>query len=42
VTAFDYTIPATQVAHRLLVIPKTGGTPKEFPRRWAKMQKSPL
>ena len=42
VTAFDYTIPATQVAHRLLVIPKTGGTPQEFPRRWAKMQKSPL
>jgi 16S rRNA (guanine527-N7)-methyltransferase len=42
VTAFDYTIPATQVAHRLLVIPKTGGTPKEFPRRWAKIQKSPL
>ena len=42
VTAFDYTIPNSQVAHRLLVISKTGGTPKEFPRRWAKMQKSPL
>jgi len=42
VRAFDYTIPDSQVAHRLLVIPKIGGTPKEFPRRWAKMQKSPL
>ena len=41
-TAFDYTIPFSQVSHRLLVIPKTGGTPKEFPRRWAKIQKNPL
>ena len=39
---FDYTIPGTEVTHRLAVIQKIGGTPKEYPRRWAKMQKSPL
>jgi 16S rRNA (guanine527-N7)-methyltransferase len=41
-SAFDYTIPATEISHRLLVIPKTSGTPKDYPRRWAKMQKTPL
>ena len=40
--AFDYTIPDTEISHRLLVIPKTSGTPKDYPRRWAKIQKSPL
>jgi len=40
--SFDYTIPGTDVSHRLLVIPKNAGTPKDYPRRWAKIQKSPL
>ena len=39
---FDYSIPGTQITHRLALIRKTGGTPKEYPRRWAKMQKTPL
>lgn len=39
---FDYTIPGTEVSHRLALIDKVGGTPREYPRRWAKMQKSPL
>lgn len=39
---FDYTIPGTEVTHRLALIQKVGGTPKEYPRRWAKMQKAPL
>lgn len=38
----DYAIPGTGITHRLALIRKTGGTPKEYPRRWAKMQKSPL
>ena len=38
----DYTIPGTDVTHRIAIIDKVGGTPKEYPRRWAKMQKSPL
>ena len=41
-SAFDYTIPDTEISHRLLVVPKIAGTPRDYPRRWAKMQKSPL
>ena len=39
---FDYTIPGTDVAHRVVVVEKTGPTPSKYPRRWAKIQKSPL
>jgi 16S rRNA (guanine527-N7)-methyltransferase len=38
----DYTIPHTQVTHRVVVIDKVSPTPATYPRRWAKMQKSPL
>ncbi|HCO61944.1 MAG TPA: 16S rRNA (guanine(527)-N(7))-methyltransferase RsmG, partial [Clostridiales bacterium] len=38
----DYTIPHTQVTHRVVVIRKVAPTPAKYPRRWAKMQKSPL
>lgn len=38
----DYTIPHTQVSHRVVVIEKIRPTPARFPRRWAKLQKSPL
>lgn len=38
----DYTIPHTEVTHRVVVIEKTAPTPVGFPRRWAKMQKNPL
>ena len=39
---FDYAIPHTRVTHRLVVIRKIAPTPFTYPRRWAKMQKSPL
>ena len=38
----DYTIPHTEVSHRVVVIEKVADTPSCYPRRWAKMQKSPL
>jgi 16S rRNA (guanine527-N7)-methyltransferase len=38
----DYTIPGTDVTHRVVVIRKEKNTPKGFPRRFAKIQKSPL
>ena len=38
----DYTIPGTEVVHRLILIEKLAPTLKGYPRRWAKMQKEPL
>ena len=38
----DYTIPGTDVAHRLIFIKKIGPTPKKYPRAFAKIKKSPL
>ena len=38
----DYTIPHTEVTHRVVVIDKVSPTPSRYPRRWAKMQKEPL
>ena len=38
----DYTIPHTNVTHRIVVIDKVAPTPAGYPRRWAKIQKSPL
>jgi len=38
----DYTIPHTDVKHRVVVIDKVAPTPAKYPRRWAKIQKSPL
>ena len=38
----DYTIPHTNVTHRVVVIDKITPTPAGYPRRWAKIQKSPL
>ena len=38
----DYAIPYTHVTHRVVVIDKIAPTPSGFPRRWAKIQKSPL
>ena len=39
---YDYEIPETGIFHRAVVIKKTGETPKGYPRRNAKIQKSPL
>lgn len=38
----DYTIPDTEVAHRVIVIQKVAPTPQNYPRRWVKIQKDPL
>ena len=42
VDVHDYTIPGTDVSHRLVVIQKVAPTLKGYPRRWANMQKKPL
>lgn len=42
VGTYDYTIPFTDVTHRVVVIEKISKTPIKFPRRWAKIQKEPL
>lgn len=39
---FDYIIPGTQITHRVVRIQKVAPTLKGYPRRWAKIQKSPL
>ena len=38
----DYTIPGTDVTHRVLLFDKVAPTLKGYPRRWAKIQKDPL
>ena len=38
----DYTIPGSDVTHRVVVIEKVAPTLKGYPRRWAKIQKDPL
>lgn len=35
----DYTIPHTDVTHRVIMVKKTSQTPFQYPRRWAKIQK---
>lgn len=39
---YDYAIPHTDVVHRVIVVEKIAPTPFQYPRRWAKIQKSPL
>ncbi|RHR05228.1 16S rRNA (guanine(527)-N(7))-methyltransferase RsmG [Pseudoflavonifractor sp. AF19-9AC] len=38
----DYTIPGTDVTHRVVLVDKVAPTLKGYPRRWAKIQKEPL
>jgi 16S rRNA (guanine527-N7)-methyltransferase len=38
----DYTIPGTDVRHRVIFIKKTKETPKKYPRSFAKIKKNPL
>lgn len=38
----DYEIPGAGVKHRVVVVEKVSPTPQGYPRRWARMQKSPL
>ena len=39
---FDYKIPGKDIIRRAVVIKKITGTPEKYPRRFAKIQKSPL
>ena len=39
---FFYDIPGTDVRHSIVIVKKVKPTPKQFPRRFAKIQKSPL
>lgn len=38
----DYTVPTTDVVHRVVVIEKVSPTPKKYPRRFAQIKKQPL
>ena len=38
----DYKIPGTDVTHRVVIIRKIAATPREYPRKYAKIKKSPL
>jgi 16S rRNA (guanine527-N7)-methyltransferase len=38
----DYTIPGTEVTHRLVAVEKVAPTPSGYPRSWGKIKKSPL
>lgn len=38
----DYTIPTTDVTHRVVCIRKVSPTPKKYPRRFAQIKKQPL
>ena len=38
----DYTIPGTEIRHRLIFIKKIQETPKKYPRAFAKIKKNPL
>jgi len=42
-THYDYTLPSTpEIQRRIVIIRKTTPTPKQYPRRFAKIQKEPL
>lgn len=41
-TPWDYSIPGTDVVHRVVPVKKTEKTAKNFPRTFAKMKKNPL
>ena len=38
----DYTIPGTDVSHRLVIIRKIAPTPQKYPRAFAKIKKNPI
>mgnify|MGYP007070116234 CR=1 FL=1 len=38
----DYRVPGTEVFHRAVVIRKVRPTPKQYPRRFARIKQSPL
>ena len=38
----DYTIPTSDVVHRLVIVEKVSPTPRAYPRAFAKIKKAPL
>lgn len=38
----DYAIPHTEINHRVVLVKKKASTPSQYPRKWVKIQKSPL
>ena len=42
VTVEDYTIPTSDVVHRLVIVEKVSPTPRAYPRAFAKIKKAPL
>lgn len=38
----DYSIPGTEIRHRLISVKKIQSTPKKYPRMFAKIKKNPL
>ena len=40
--AYDYVIPGTGIAHRVVRIEKIAPTPAKYPRRFSQIKKSPL
>ena len=38
----EYTIPGTEVTHRVALIRKSAPTPEAYPRRWPQIKKKPL
>jgi len=41
-TCIDYAIPGTEITHRAIVIEKVAETSPKYPRRYARIHKSPL
>jgi len=41
-SCYDYSLPETDVRHRIVVIHKFAPTPEQYPRRFARIQKQPL
>jgi len=39
---FEYPVPGTELRHNMVIIRKVAPTPKQYPRRFAMMKKSPL
>ena len=40
--SFDYTIPGTDITHRVVRIEKIASTAQKYPRRFSQIKKSPL
>lgn len=39
---YDYTIPGTDITHRVVLVEKAAATPEKYPRRFAQIKKTPL